>query len=88
MLNSDYFLKRYKMLNYHVDKFELTNKRTVFLFKLFPFLSHKFLYIVVLLVCNFDFVVHFDQLLSSMLNFFFQGKMLAFYLILFFHSFP
>ena len=53
MLNGCYLLDRDKMLDDHIDKFELTNKRAVFFFQLLSFLGHKLLDVVVLFIGNF-----------------------------------
>ena len=53
MLNGCYLLNRDKMLDDHIDKFELPNKRAVFFFQLLSFLGHKLLDVVVLFIGNF-----------------------------------
>ncbi len=56
------------MFNNHVDKFELSDQRSVFLFKFFSFLCHELLNIVVLFIRNFKFVVDLLKLFTSVFD--------------------
>lgn len=64
------------MLNYHINKFKLSDQGSVLFLQLLSFLGHKFLNVIVLFICNFEFVVNFSELLTSVFDLFFQRKIL------------
>lgn len=64
------------MLNYHINKFKLSDQGSVLFLQLLSFLGHKFLNVIVLFICNFEFVVNFSELLTSVFDLFLQRKIL------------
>lgn len=76
MLDGCNFVDWNKVLDDHVDKFELSHNGSVFLFKLFSFLNHKLLNIVISFIGCLEFIVDLCQLLSAVLNLLFETEVL------------